>query len=342
MSYYNRAIIYLRCSTKKQNSYNTQLINCTNFCQNNNFTVIDTIKETISATNLNKQHKLLNIINNNSYLNLIVYDISRLSRNVVHGNEILTKCKNNNIIIHSVSNLLNTNTIYGVKNFQRELIDTQFESNLIGERIKSNIEYKKSLGYSIGRPSYGYSKDNNSAYFIPNQREQNIINLILYLKYGNTFDNINNLVKEITNDDIKLLSKDNFEIVLYGNLTHKDIVKILEENNIKYKNGTKWSDTIISNIINNNSTYNSYNEELTKQFIFNLYFGINFNTLSDIYYKINKNKIDLPLNMIQECKFNISNISVLINKYYLNYKIWNPNYVQEALDSYNEIKYMEI
>jgi DNA invertase Pin-like site-specific DNA recombinase len=334
MSFYNRAIIYLRCSTPKQNSYNTQLYNCTNYCNNNNFTIVDTIKETISATNLNKQPKLLNIINNNNNLNLIVYDISRLSRNVVHGNEILTKCKDNNIIIHSVNNYLNTNNIYGIRNFQRELIETQFESNLISSRVKSNIEHKKSLGYSVGRIPYGYSKNPDTQCLVPNKKEQNIINLILNLKYGSTFDNVNKLVNEINNENIKLLSESEFKIILYGNLTHKDIVKILEENNISYKNNTEWSDNIITNIINNNSTYNSYNEELSKQIIYNLYFGLDLNSINDIYYKINKNNITIPMSNLEKCELDINYINLLLNNYYLNYRIWNSTYVQEAIDSF--------
>lgn len=146
----------------------------------------------------------------------------------------------------------------------------QYESELIGERVKNNIRYKKANNLHIGKAPYGYKLENNK--LIKKEDEYAVIEFIT-----------NNLLKkrsqfELTNELYKLLNKLNkdqsyfvpIEFILEDDeyeyefpvdknsliltITTDMIVNILNDYEIQ-KNNKPWTHSSIRYINKNTSMY---------------------------------------------------------------------------------------
>tara|TARA_B110000971_G_C19854173_1_gene428566 strand:+ start:51 stop:482 length:432 start_codon:yes stop_codon:yes gene_type:complete len=120
----NKSIIYVRSSTKNQNntytnstSLDMQIFSCENFAKKNKLNIIGIEKEICSARKGSNQKVLGNIIKNNSNINLIVFDISRFSRNIFDGTNILEQCFNKCITLYSVANELFIKDLKDIRSF---------------------------------------------------------------------------------------------------------------------------------------------------------------------------------------------------------------------------------
>jgi DNA invertase Pin-like site-specific DNA recombinase len=167
----NNVIIYCRISTKNQ-SLEAQEFTCKEYCKNNNYNIINIIHEVGSAYKNVKLSKLENIIKNNFNITLLIYSIDRFSRNVTKCNELLTLIENNNITLKSVKEDINLLTPIGRHNFRNHVSQAQFESEMISERIKNTLNYKK-----LNTPAYGYLIENNTK--IIDKKEDNIYKFLI-------------------------------------------------------------------------------------------------------------------------------------------------------------------
>lgn len=328
-------IIYTRCSTKNQDnpylntfSNDIQLNKCTTFCNENNFKIIKSVSEICSARSGNKQKELLNLINNYNNINLVFFEISRFSRTIFKGTELLKKCIDKNITIYSLKENICTNDSNNIKMFYMGLSNAQSESDDLSHRIKESIKYRKMKGIFIpGRIKFGYINNNNK--IVKNELEQNIILLILKLKYGDLYNNIVELFKNIIgNKTIKLLEP-NYNI-LFGNYNNMDIATILNLNKIKYRN-ERWTDKNINYICLSNKNY--IDSKLLNVYIFikQIYYGFDsINTVNTLYKKINYTNLDnltQLYNDISNCKKSVDSCVLLLNMIKLNFSIWNINNV---------------
>ena len=265
----SNAVIYVRCSTPKQNqeahqSLQSQIALCIKYCKDNNLTVIDTIQEIVSGHNSVKQ-SYQSILDNNSNINLIIADASRLSRNVASAYNFVINCSKKNILIHSVRDNIITNSHQEYKKFINIVFDASIESSIISKRVCSSLKIRRQLGSYIGKIPYGYTCistiDNKSGMrlrkLIENTKEQNIISFINQLYYGSKIPILYKLYKKITLKDDFRLYEDNgieFNEVYYGNLRIKDIKHLLDLHSIT-KNGDNFTCYNIRAIVNKNAHY---------------------------------------------------------------------------------------
>lgn len=264
------AIIYIRCSTKKQNEGDlhgaeTQKADCLDYAKKNKFNVISILEDTFNGHDITKL-KIYDIIKSNNYnLNIIVADPSRLSRRPAHGISFIEECVNRKIIIHSARNNISTETTMGQSQFGIGFYEARIESEQQSKRSKALYEQKKKNGSHIGIAPYGYHLTKiispNSQYPITvkeeNEYEQKVIKLVSMLYYGNEREEIYKIIREVsqnllariyyydinTQKDIEHESR-----IYYGNITRQDIADILNKNNI-LKRGKQWSKDMVGRII---------------------------------------------------------------------------------------------
>ena len=254
------ANIYCRISSLKQNdglSLKSQELYCKEYCIKNKFNINNVITEIKSAKTMNKQQKLNDLITNDNFI-LVVYEQSRLSRNLVDFVNFMEKCNNKNVVIHFVQNELVSSNSLDFKKIIAGIIDGETESKNIGLRVKRSIEYRKSLGIYISSISkYGYKniKINNTLILNINNEEQKIINLIEKLYWGSNIVSIHVLLYEITNIKHTLYNitdpKENIIKLEHGNMRLIDIANFLNSISI-FKRTKLWSAKSIKNIINQN------------------------------------------------------------------------------------------
>jgi predicted site-specific integrase-resolvase len=96
-------LIYDRLSTKSQiESFDTHVPILRNYAVVNGYNIVDELYEIGSAYNFHDKLELHTFLENNENVSLIVYDESRLSRNLEASAKIITICKARNIKIHVV------------------------------------------------------------------------------------------------------------------------------------------------------------------------------------------------------------------------------------------------
>lgn len=337
----SKAIIYARSSTKKQNDLMTnshsleiQTSNCIKFCFENNINIDKIETEIISARNSKKQKILLNIINTNKNILLIVFDISRFSRNIFDGMNMLHKCIDNNITLYLLKDNMYIRDLNDITRFNNLLLNAHAESDAISFRIKKSIEFRKSNGIFFGKRKFGYDiiTENNKKKLKINENEQKIIELILILKYGGFKIKINNLIMFLTNDKLKI-EMDN--VILFGNYENIDIVYFLNLHNITYKNKV-WTCAILNNIINLNNDEITKKEELTENFLdeFLINYRHNNTTLKELFFKING--YHLESKSLIDCKKLKENKLKFLNDNNLNFRLWSEKDIESY---YNFTKY---
>ena len=132
---------------------------------------------------LKEQNKLIRDLNYNSVV--LVYDVSRLGRNILQVFKLLKKIKEN----HSYVISINDNVCYGKsrlldKKFLYKVIESEEKSDLKSSRMSGYISMIRSLGGYIGRSPYGYNiaKINSVPKLVKNTEEQNVIKQIKKFK----------------------------------------------------------------------------------------------------------------------------------------------------------------
>lgn len=138
----NEVMIYCRVSTPNQ-SIEAQEFACKEYCNYNNLNIVKIIHEVGSAYKNIKLYKLEELIKNNKNKILLIYSIDRFSRNLNKCNELLELIEKNNIILKSAREEIDLTTPLGRHTFRNYVSQAQFESEMISERIKNTMNYKK-------------------------------------------------------------------------------------------------------------------------------------------------------------------------------------------------------
>jgi hypothetical protein len=190
------------------------------------------------------------------------------------------------------------------------------------------------LGGHIGKDYYGYNliKENNIKKLQINEEEQLVVQLILKLKYGSTYDEVNKLCNLINKSDIKILDKKSF-IIMYGNYENSDIAFLLNKNYI-LRRGDVWTSNKIQQVVTKYPEYISKKEYLLKSLF------EEFSKLIENKTNINKDHVIRSINILYEQingypSNNIDGYNKLkkmkdrydiesyLNSNYVNFKCWN-------------------
>ena len=231
----------------------------TQYCKDNNFQIINIVQEVCSAKDMNKQEKLIELINANENVQIIIHDPSRISRNITDFTKLLNICKNKKITLHFTSDNLITNNNTDIKMVLSSVYDSEIEIENLSKRVKASIEQRKrNKTYLPSIPKYGYvyekkiSNNKNVIIVKKNKQEQQIINLINKMYWGSEINPIYKLLQELTGESheiIDCVTDDNISRIDHGNMTFVDIANFLNSNLLTRRN-RPWNADAISAIIN--------------------------------------------------------------------------------------------
>lgn len=249
---FNNIFIYTRVSTIKQSNKTISLINqydtCKNYISSNYFYKNIYHFQDIASSYKNKnalrrQKIMVKSISKNDLI--IIYDISRLGRNIYQVIDFLEKIKNKGAMIYSVEDKL----FYGKDKlldnlFLHKVIKAKEFSDFLSNRTKNSQAFIKENGGHIGKIPYGYklSYIDGLPKLIINDDEEKIIKLIIN-KHDKECLSFNEITKFLNNNLIK--KRDSYWT--FANVRYiycKNINRILLDNSIGIKR------TINNTIIN--------------------------------------------------------------------------------------------
>lgn len=191
----NKAVIYIRVSSDKQvgndhYSIECQENKCVDYCRYKSLDIKSIHKdEGISGTSLSKRVGLRSAIDElEENDTLVVYSISRLSRNMHDFSKILHEFEEKHLNLASTSESFDSGTPMGrlVMNILGSF--SQFESQSISKRTSDVMKYQKSIGRRFGRAPYGYKYDNDKleqglkGVITEDIYEQEIVKIIIKIK----------------------------------------------------------------------------------------------------------------------------------------------------------------
>ncbi len=188
----NKIFIYCRISSVNQNdiqnghaSLITQEINCREYANRANVPVCGVIKEIHSARTIKHQSSLMKLIDCLSVNNLLlVWNVSRFSRDTIGGQNMIEKIQNKGASIYFMDDdiVIEPNCRPIVMHKFRELLShSKLESDIISWRVKGQKNIQVSKGsYLGGKAPYGYALriENGVRKFIEVEEEQEAIKSI--------------------------------------------------------------------------------------------------------------------------------------------------------------------
>ena len=155
------AYIYCRISTKyskTSHSLDTQEDQCIEYCKSRGLNVKEIIRDQKSSRNMTNYYTLTNLINKMNYGDmLIIYDVSRFSRNVLKGIELLDGMSEKGIHIYSVKENINYEDSMNKHLFRVFLNQAEYESDTISIRTTNSARHLKKIGgMAGGHTKFGY------------------------------------------------------------------------------------------------------------------------------------------------------------------------------------------
>jgi DNA invertase Pin-like site-specific DNA recombinase len=155
MGFNGNAIIYCRISSDTQN-FESQQYSCEEYCKRNNLNIISIYHETGSARSINNLQLLQEIITDNVDINLVVYSVDRLTRNIQDAELIYDAFNSRNINVWSITEEVNFFDPRNKHLWDIRVKEAARESELISQRVKRSIDFRRFKGDYIGNAAYGY------------------------------------------------------------------------------------------------------------------------------------------------------------------------------------------
>lgn len=149
-----RVGLYARTSTI--NSTERQIEELKLICKNHNYEIVDIYNdEGVSGSKKSRPEldRMMSDIFKKRFDTLMTLELSRLGRSVSNMCEILEQCKSSKVSLFIVNQKINTDEIIGEFFFNVLNSISQFEKDLIRERIMSGLENAKRKGVKLGRPT---------------------------------------------------------------------------------------------------------------------------------------------------------------------------------------------
>jgi len=157
------AVGYVRVSKIEKDqrgvSINAQEKNIRIYCQLNNLTLRNVLKdEGESGKDLKRDgmRQLVQLVEKKSIQAVVVYKLDRLSRKVVDTLNLIEKFERHSVSFHSITEKIDTTTAIGRFFVTVIAAIAQIERDLISERTKAALQFKRSRGDVAGGIPYGY------------------------------------------------------------------------------------------------------------------------------------------------------------------------------------------
>lgn len=229
--------IYCRVSSLTQSNYleghtslETQEQVCRDYAKNFGYTVKNVYKDVCSGRNMNKQYGLKKMMRNVYSGNTIIfYEASRFSRNTLQALDCLNKLNKKNISVYSISDDCGYSTNSDKYKFRLLFPKAENESDMISERVKKSILFRRKRGDYIGNAPYGYEtylNDQSIRKLRKNKDEQFVIQFICKMIHDNkTYSEIAEKLNEIkidkrgytwTNNSVSSVVKSNIKKSFVG------------------------------------------------------------------------------------------------------------------------------
>jgi len=210
--------IYCRVSSKEQAKYDkghtslaVQEKSIRDYCDKNEINVIKCVTEVYSARNMGKMKGLQYLLNIASRgQKIYVYDISRFSRNIHHGLNILEELSKKTISVFSVTEEIDWTNSHAKHQFRLLLCSSTYESERLSFKVKQSIIYRRNQGHYIGRAPFGYKTEFNDTrirQLVENKDEMKIIDNITK-KFYNESKNYKEIKKELVNEKVFFRGKE--------------------------------------------------------------------------------------------------------------------------------------
>ena len=206
---YKNIFIYTRVSTYKQSSKTVSLINqydvckkyiTSNYITQNVFHYQDIASSYNNKKALRRQKAMIKNISQNDLI--IIYDISRLGRNIYQVIDFLEKIRNKGTTIYSVED----NLFYGkdklIDNlFLYKVIKSKEYSDCLSNKTKTTQTFIKENGGHVGKVPYGYKLSHTDGIpkLVIENDEQKIIKLIIN-KHDNELLSFNDITNYLNNN----------------------------------------------------------------------------------------------------------------------------------------------
>jgi site-specific DNA recombinase len=222
------AVIYLRVSTARQAeegvSMDAQAAKAKAYCEMNGFEVIATLQDSgISGSKMKTRPGLLAAIEAVCKAKgvLVVYSLSRMARSTRDALEISEKLCKAGADLCSLTERLDTTTAAGKMVFRMMAVLAEFERDLVSERTRAALDYKRKKGEKTGgHVNYGYDAHVDAqGTFVLYQNKDEMEN-ICYMMHLKT-----------------------------RNYSYSEIAKVLDGKGLKAKLGGKWSAKTVRDVI---------------------------------------------------------------------------------------------
>lgn len=251
---------YIYCRTSKRNSdkeislYDQERY-CLEFAKKHNINIIGVYRDNgVSARDMNNQRALEYITNRiRGGECILVYDVSRFSRSIMQA---LAKLeflrKTVHAVVHSCHDGLTWNNIAtNRENFRQNLSSAQLFSDVVSEKVKSSIEFRRQRGDHVGHVPYGYKTELKDGVrkLVLNPDEQKIIRTVLDASVDVVLERTGSmsLKSKQSKSNKKYLRE---RIADFSNAEYNNVAKII--NNIyTYRNDKAFTGTNVKSIINN-------------------------------------------------------------------------------------------
>jgi DNA invertase Pin-like site-specific DNA recombinase len=265
------AIVYCRVSSERQKldgvSLEAQEKLCLEHCTNKGYNVVEIIKETASAKDIANQVKLREVYGMVGVSVLVVYNVSRFSRNVSQGLHMYQKLRDSAIRLESVmENLtppsslvppsrLNTDTQpFSASSdfvFVSLLNAAEYELKLISQRASLAVRTKRERGFQFGKVPYGmreFRDDQNVRRFEEEPYEAKVVKFIRAVRGCASLNEANILLKDISKNQLfepLVLDDEGYQITT--GLPCDNIAEILNDYGVDYR-GKSWTRSAVYSV----------------------------------------------------------------------------------------------
>lgn len=262
------AIIFCRVSTYNQSikysvSLEVQEEKGQNCARLFGLKVLMTVK-TVESGYDGKKCTLKSLIHQYRGKNIIIYDVSRFSRNTERGIDLLDYALKNKTRLFFVHEgvVWDSSSGYNSRKFlENRIVLAQEESAAIGRRVKAALQEKKRRGFFIGRVApFGYSIElsEGGKKLIVNDSEVKVIEFINLSRIeGTSIRKLNKLLHIISPCKTILILEDNksgnASKKLAGPLTYENIANILNDYDVSYR-GSPWTEISVGAVLKKQNT----------------------------------------------------------------------------------------
>lgn len=166
------AAIYCRVSTDQQErdgySLDAQEDACRKRCKAEGWRVAKVVREVGSAKDA-KRPKLQALLQQNSYHVFVVWDVSRLTRDVVDGLTIMAEMESRGVRVVDLNCPIETRTPHGEFVATIRLAEAQLRRKMISEQTKAAIARRWEEGQPLWVRKYGFRKNGDAWEMVPEE-----------------------------------------------------------------------------------------------------------------------------------------------------------------------------